>query len=152
MSEINQHNEAPAPCPTPSYASKLSLIDRIKKRYHHKKDSLQYYLDRIELKLFGQKDLFLLAQSVDRKKEPVKDNDEDYMDYGELNPREIMLNRANDNVFYQSNVDLDTIDIILGYKPISKDVKLNSVPPYVPSKKQKKLVAKNSEQNKLVLG
>lgn len=160
-SEVSEHTDSPTPCPTPSCATEISLtpfqrkIDRIKKKYHRKKDSVQYYLDRVELKLFGEKDPFTLAQSVEQKKEPVKNDHEDYIEYGDLNPREIMLNRANDNVFYQSNVDLDTIDIILGYKPLNKGIKLNSVPPYVPSKKQKKLVEKDAEkaqQNKLVLG
>lgn len=97
----------------------------------------------------------MLTETIEQKKEePVKKDDDDYMDYGDLNPREVMLNRANDNVFYQSNVDLDTIDIILGYKSRDKNVKLNSVPAYVPSKKQKQLAAKEAkkaQQNKLVI-
>lgn len=91
----------------------------------------------------------MLAQAAGQKKnEPVKKDDDDYMDYGDLNPREVMINRANDNVFYQSNVDLDTIDIILGYKPLDKNMKLNSVPPYVPTAKQKKLAAKEAKKDK----
>ncbi|KAA8913196.1 hypothetical protein TRICI_003258 [Trichomonascus ciferrii] len=157
----SDRTNSPTPCPTPSCASEISLtpferkINLIKEKYHRKKNSFQYYLDRVELKLFGERDPFMLAQAAGQKKnEPVKKDDDDYMDYGDLNPREVMINRANDNVFYQSNVDLDTIDIILGYKPLDKNMKLNSVPPYVPTAKQKKLAAKDAKkdkQNKIVI-
>lgn len=108
--------------------------NKIKFRYHCRKGAIKNYFNRMEVKLFGEPAPLSLTAPPE---EEEKDSQQPFV-LSDLNPHDVMINRRNDNIFYQSNVDLDFIDTVFGIAPRRNSIELREVPKFVPTEKQRK--------------